>query len=444
MALPRRSACDVGTGIRSTPLPPPALAKWNPGNYIATPSQITSTMWNTIKTRLGNTAEWKGALIRYDWTMLERALGEYGWTESGVKKGFDDIDQKLDEIAAFPGRRLIILVYMKSFGSTSNSVPQYMRDSATYADGEDYYITRDGVKTQGSFNGQYAYESANSGPGGFVPNMHVAAVKARFEALMAEFARRYNNTTRGEYLEAIIFNEASISTPAGSTGSANQTVNGVVITRPNTDGSTWHSQTTWYDNMAAAYATAKTSLTRTIITQWINGPRSVMETWVPTITASGIGVGMTDMCKNDKGFWFNRTDTNSNAPGNIAHCKAHNGEVPIMCHISGPAIQGSVADRNQNEESTTGFEAYATYSGRATFPDFDNNISTVHGGSPYVTKQQLQDFGKNYVGATHLLWLHQTVLDRDGSGNTVAEATDAWISNPGSDITTVTTRPTGW
>lgn len=445
MSLSVFSSCDVGTGTSSLPPDPPALAKWNPGNYIATPAQITSGMWNTIKTRLGDTAEWKGALIRYDWTMLERALGEYGWSESGVNKGFDDIDQKLDEIAAFPGRRLVILVYMKSFGASSNSVPAYMRNSSTYSDGENYYITRDGVATQGSFNGQYAYESSNGGPGGFVPNMHVAAVKARFDALMAEFASRYNNTDRGEYLEAVIFNEASISSPAGAVGATNETLTGgVVVTRPNTDGGSWHSQDDWYNNMADSYATAKTLLTRTIIGQWVNGPRSVMETWVPTITGHGVGIGMTDTCSNDKGFWRNRTDTNASAPGNIYHCRTHMGEVPIMCHISGPAIQGSVADRNQNSESSANYEAYATYTGRSTFPDFDNDINTVHGGSPYQTKAFIRDFAVDYLGATHLFWLHQTVADRDGSGNTVAEATDAWISNPASDITTVTTRPIGW
>ena len=169
-----------------------------------------------------------------------------------------------------------------------------------------------------------------------------------------------------------------------------------------------------------------------------------METWVPTITGHGVGIGMTDTCSNDKGFWRNRTDTNASAPGNIYHCRTHMGEVPIMCHISGPAIQGSVADRNQNSESSTNYEAYATYTGRSTFPDFDNDINTVHGGSPYQTKAFIRDFAVDYLGATHLFWLHQTVADRDGSPNNVAEATDAWISNPASNITTVTTRPTGW
>lgn len=414
MSLSVFSSCDVGTGISPLPPDPPVAKKWNPGNYIATPGQITTNMWNTLKTRLGATPQWKGCLIRYDWTMLERALGEYGWTESGIKKGFDDIDQKLDEIAAFPGRRLIVLVYMKSFGATSHSVPVYMRDPAYGGSGTSY-----------ADDGEYQYESSNGGPGGYVPSMHVAAVKARFDALMAQFATRYNNTARGEYLEAIIFNEASVSKPIEVTGA-------------------WAQQDDWYANMAAAYTTAKTVLTRTIIAQWVNGPRSVMETWVPTITASGVGIGMTDMCSNDKGFWFNRTDTNSNAPGNIAHCRAHNGEVPIMCHISGPALQGSVADRNQDSESSAGFEAYVAYTGRSTFPDFDNNINTVHGGTPYQTKVFLRNFGVDYIGATHLLWLHQTVADRDGSGNTVAQATDAWISNGANNITTVTTRPTGW
>lgn len=424
---------------RALPRPIPAVEPpanphhWNYGNYIGETATDSNALFNQIVARLTPEADpngnWKGVMIRKTWAQLEAGLGDYN-------AGFDSIDQRLSQISSLGGRRLMIFIQVKTFGASTNAVPAYMRNSATYADGKNYYSTRDGVVQQGSRNGQYAYESSIGGPGGFVPNMHVTAVKERWQAFMEAFATRFNGN---EYLEAVVINEASIAEPIGSAGPANEVdKNGVVITRPNTDGSEWVDQDTWFTNMAAAHLVARTALENIQICQWINGPRPKMSTysnqtlvegWVPIIAGHGIGLGMTDLAINDVGFQYVPKTTPggtyfSDHPGNIFLIQQFGqGNGIVVGHASAECYRGSVANRNQG-----------------TPP---NNDTPKYPG-PQQTRQETQAFAKNTVGVTHLVWGHNTSDDPYYPGMSMNDVTDAFIHNPASDISTVTARPAGW
>ena len=411
--------------------PPAANRNWNPGNYIAETANDSTALFNQIVTRLqADTAgHWKGVLLRYTWPMLEPTQGNYS--------GFDTVAARLDQIAALSGRRAIVFIQIKSFSPSSHCVPDYMLNSSTYKKaGENYYVTRNGVTTQGTYNGEYAYEANPSGPGGatgYVPNMHVTAVRDRFIALIQAFGARFDSNPN---LEAVVINEAAILHPAGSVGAANQTLNPgtpqqVIITRPNTDGSAWNDRTAWFANMTSGWSAAKTALSNIQCCQWINADRGDMQDendqgFVPDITALGVGLGMPDGAADERAFNYNPTNAPSSGRGNIYLCQQHQGDAIIMVHASKPALEGTVISESQTVANAA--------PGQYAYPGL------------HWTRQQMSTWAKNTVGATHVCWAHNTgthVWNTTYAGQNYNTVTDAHIAN-GSDISTVTTRPTGW
>lgn len=404
-----------------TTLPPPPTAdkNWNPGNYIASTTTNNDSIWNKAgdtKTRgiiqrlqADTAGHWKGALLRFNWPDLE------GPTLGSYTAGFDKVDSYLDQMAAYPGRRLIIMIPLKTFGSTVHAVPQYMRDSTTYADPD------------GNGNGEYSYDSAIGGPGGYVPNIHVVAVRQRYEALMNAFAARFNTNP---YLEAVVMNEASISRPSG-------------VSAP------WSRNDAWFTQMETALTNVRPAFSNIQFCQWINAERADMKTYVPNIRPLNIGFGMPDLCPLDQGFNFRNdiTGYSTTPPGNIQHCQNSNGMAIIIGHASKPALEGTVVQRTQTEGDIQGQPTvYPTYPGLGT------------------SRQAVRDFAVNTVGVTHLCWAHNTgeqplTGERDPRAPGTANAytaygnyggrgynavTDEWIHDAGSTITTVATRPTGW
>ena len=421
--------------------PQTANKNWNPGNYI---EGTDDSQWAGIKTRLNQTNDpdghWKGAMMRISWREMEstNAAG----TGSGGYAGMNKIQTWLDQIAAFPGKRLMIFLGMKTFGSTSptspaQAVPDYMRNSTTYSGGIQY---------AGSQNGQYAYGSSIGGPGGFVPNMHVPAVKNRFIALMEELANRFNDNP---FLEAVVFSEATIAKPVGAP-------------------TPWPDQQDWYDNYRDGLAAAKTALSNVQISQWVNSPRDQMESFVPEIRALGIGLGMTDLTYLDEGFNYRNdlpgTGDNNTPPGNIQHCQESAGLAIITGHVSYPSMDGSATNRCQKG----GF----IQTQAIEFPRYPGLGKT---------RQFVHDWARDTVGVTHMIYRHGGTSKQPATGvrdpnmpadctnltaAELAEAgfwtatsdaisgsyanklrdtvTDNWIHHPSSDISTVTTRPAGW
>ncbi len=410
--------CSLFAPLKPQPAPPviaPTDRKWNPGNYIASTTTNTGSIWGAFKNRLAARPEWKGVVLRYDWTQLERGEGEYTWTEGGVGKGLLDVDLRLNELqTSLASRKLIILLQMKTFNSateTKHAVPAYMRTAA--------YSHPYG-------NGEYHFTSSNGDIyGGEISAMWLTAVRARFQALMNAIATRYDNTALGEHLEAVILNELAVTKPS-SLGTA-----------------AWPEEDNWYASYKTALANIKPNFARTQIMQWVNSPRSIMQGFVPDIRATGIGLGMTDLCFRDEGFWLNPTDNPSTGPGNIWHCRNSNGLAAISGHVSNPALEGSVANMNQIGEAAPSGSVYTLQTGFTSYPTYNKTLRDTGGGTPYQTKQFIRDMSVDYVGVTHLLWAHSTDPDLGGGGN-MAQTVDAWIGNAANNRTTVSDRPTGW
>lgn len=407
MSLSVHSKCKVGTG---TYTPIVASKNYAPGDYVASGTDGTAqdAIWDKSGTtstrgilqRLTAVPQYRGALLRYSWDQLERGDGEYGWTIAGKKYGMDQIQERLDQIGSLSGRRLIIFIQMKTFGTTNHAAPLWMRNdtSGTYTSGETY---------DGSGVGEYAYVSQKipAGPGGFVPNMHVTAVKNRFVAMMAEFATRFNNNP---YLEAVAVTEASIAKPMSLS----------------TPSYTWTGTTTWLNNMTSAYVSMRTSLSNIQLCQWVNSDRNDMEGWVPDLLAAGIGIGMPDFCKDEKGFNF----TPPSAPGNIYWMNQSPTNAIRMVHMSVPAQEGSVL--------TPGQTAATASPGQYTFNGLD------------WTRLEAAGYAKTVVPCTHRLWRHQPSNQVDNAtyaGQNFNAVTDAAMASiVATHPLESTPRPTGW
>lgn len=421
----------------ATPIPPVANKNWNPGNWIEftadnhwdTPGNNNPSTRGVVQRLQADTAgKYKGVMERYTWNQLETTQGNY-------TAGFNKIENRLSQIANLAGRKMIVFIGLKTFGAGSFSIPPYMRTGA-YSDGTSY---------TGSLNsGEFSYASGNGGDGGRIPSLHVAAVQARLDALMAAFAARFNGNP---HLEAVVFSEAALAPPIGAPGGNTPT--------------SWINLVNggkgWLDNMLASFQAMRPLLSNIQICQWVNSPRTKMNDWVPLIRAAGIGVGMTDLCSEDMGFNYRNDLPGASGVdiGNIMHCQLGNGVAIVMGHCSDPAMNGTISARNQVSNAPTinlgHTRSYPTYPGIGQ------------------SRQALRDFGVNDVGVTHLVWIHRPyvhpitgtkdpqspasannytlgsdAISGNYSGKYINAVTDAWIHAAGSNITTVTARPAGW
>lgn len=404
-------------------VPPPSVVKnWTPGFWIGPQTSDTDSVWDKVtgiagtqgvKQRLqADTAgKWKGAQLRYMWPDLERGMGEYGWTENGVPKGMDSVEDKLNQIANLLGRKLIIFIQLKSFGATSHSVPAYMRTGASAAD---YRDTTDpgypgAYQYSGTRDGEYYYSPDPGSPNpndGFVPSIHVTSVKNRLQALLNEFATRFNNNPN---LEAVVFSEASIAQPVGSP-------------------TNWTPRNTWYNNMTSIYQTSRALLSNIQMCQWINAERSDMEWWVPDILAEGIGLGMPDLAVDTKGFNFNPTNSPGNPPGNIYWINFMGNSAIRMGHWSRPALEGSVMTTSQDGTPLK------TYPGQYAYPGLPwerQDIADWALANNITHCVVAHNAGKHAVNTTYMNQYFNVVSDN-------------WIKAPGSTILTNTARPTNW
>ena len=404
----RREQLGIGISPACVPSSP---NKWTPGVYheVSAMGSSRANEWNQVKARLTNKDD--GILFRFDWPELEKdTLGSYN-------PGFNLIQDYLDQCTEL-GKQLILFIQLKTFGN--NAVPLYMRNSNKYADGRDY---------QGCQNGQYAYASDNGGTGGYVPNIHVAAVRERFEALMTAYADRFNSHPN---FECLVFSEASINKPKDSPDS-------------------WPDETKWYDQMARGLIVTKEAWSNTQLCQWVNAPRKAMEGFVPQLLEANIGIGMTDLCPEEKGFNYRSDVPNSQPRGNIEWAQLASGKSIVMGHVSKPAYCGVVVGRSQTEGTIQGQpKVYPTYPG------------------PAKTRQQIHDFAVDKVKCTHIVYIHNTgsqpaAGDRDPNAPNSAQAykstsdeysgsysgkkfnvvTDNFLEES-EETGTITDRPDGW
>lgn len=292
---------------------------FNPGNYIADIGGNSDSWFNSTLTRLNSTNDpqghWKGVLIRTGWTDYETGKDAYD---------FSMLKNRLQAISNYPGRRLIIFFGLKSFSVSAHVVPAYVR-TAEYAD------------AYGN-QGEYKYGSQNNvGAGGQVIAMHIPAVRARFTALfqaMKSYFDQPANNHLVQYIEGFVFNELSVTFS-----------DAIINTGP--------FETAWFNGHRDFLINLSQNVwPKKWIWQWINAPRSRMETFEPQIVAGGVGVGIPDLVDEDVGLNFNPSNSNT-PPGNMWHLDQSKGTVSIMTHMSPETLNSSMTARSQGCKCAT-------------------------------------------------------------------------------------------
>ena len=180
---------------------------------------------------------------------------------------------------------------------------------------------------------------------------------------------------------------------------------------------------------------------------WVSGD---LTGFIPGIVNLGVGLGMTDGCRNDLAFQFvpagQGPAPNSNNPGSIFIIKRYNTKVQVVVNMSGPAQVGSIAAFGQVAEAD-GIPEY-------TFP------------GPAYTRQENQNWARDEIGAHYVLWMADSHIygptySVNGNNYTVAnipsdtasgsysgksfdKVTTNWLNHSASNTSTVTTKPTSW
>lgn len=191
-----------------------------------------------------------GLQVRVDWTELEAGLGDYtdaslaAWAE--IQGYLDDLKLPISEGG---WRKLSILINIKRFDLTYDLVPAYLRDGVdgTYQDG------------------QFDFPSG----GGFTAGRNIkfqnANVRARFNALLAEFGRRFKNE---DQIELVGFPEpVPGATPLIYTD---------------------YDEPSHLAGVLECLTALKNSMPYTIVRQISSGNRANLATFVPNLVTAGI------------------------------------------------------------------------------------------------------------------------------------------------------------
>lgn len=394
---------------------------FNPGNYISDVGGNSDTWFNSTLIRLNNTNDpqkhWKGILIRTGWTDYETTKNTYN---------FSKLRSRLQAIANYPGRRLIIFFGLKSFDVDSHVVPAYVR-TTEYADAYGH-------------KGEYQYGSQNNvGAGGQVICMHVPNVRARFTALFQAMKTYFElpaNNHLIQYIEGFVFNELSVTHNDSTVNTGpfeNAWFNGHKDFLINLSKNVWPKKWFW---------------------QWINAPRARMATFVPQIVTGGIGIGAPDLVDEDIGLNFNPSNSNTE-PGNMWHLDQNKGIVAIMAHMSSETLNSSIANKSQGCKCETS-------NGQTIC--LRTNLDKPYYPGPAKSRQHFQTFAKA-KGATHVLWASQgsnhvthklplpksqdpnnkcnlpAIYSQKYPGQNRNTVTDSFIHNPNSDTSVNTAQP---
>ena len=206
-----------------------------------------------------------GLQIRYTWQEFETAFGVYNgssWTE--IQNHLDALNMPASEGGA---RKLSILLEAKRFDQLYDVVPAYMKDGVNgfYEDG------------------QFDFPSLGSAVEGRNIKWQNVNVRARFDALMVEFGRRFGMEQR---IELIGFPEAiPNATPTDYPG---------------------YNEDAHLAGILDGLVSIKNSMPFTIVRQLCNYNRPGMSIFIPNLVAAGISAfGGPDTYMDEPGLGIN-------------------------------------------------------------------------------------------------------------------------------------------
>ena len=279
----------------------PGSIKWHPGHYYAIMSSGKNKpdYLQQVYSEMKATPALRGMQVRYSWAELEKSYGVYDFTS---------IEQRLSELTA-QNKRLIILLELKSWGTDTDLVPNYVTNDPIYEQGV-FAFSKDGSATITGHN----------------IKLWNSKVRARLAALISALGKRFNSH---EYFEGIGLTETSLGYPI------------IPLTSIQKD--------TYYSNLLVLNKRMREFFPNTMTYQFTNHPRSLLTTLVDDLKGMGSALGCPDVFTEDPGL--NYPGNKYSPPGLYTYYPKNSGLMPLTVKVE-PANYRNTRWDNKGHQPT--------------------------------------------------------------------------------------------
>lgn len=275
-------ALTSGQNAHAATQPADNSVKWHPGHYysILDWGKNDPVYLAQVYREIQETSALRGIQIRYSWAELEQEWGVYD---------FSPIDQRLTELAAL-GKRLIILLDMKTYKISASPVPDY-------------------VKKERFEWGAFAFSQYNSNkPIGYSISLWNPHVHDRLAVLIGKLGERYNSHP---YFEGIGLTETSMGNPINA-------LSGIQADE-------------YYNNLLSLNQHMRQHFPNTMTFQVTNYPRQILKEFTHTLTEMGAALAVPDVFIEDPGL--NMENKPHTPDGVYSYFQKLNGIVPLAPSI---------------------------------------------------------------------------------------------------------------
>lgn len=259
--------------------------KWHPGHYLMLVHPGPNNPWymEQIYGDLKENTVFRGVVIRYRWSDLEPTKDVYD---------FSTIDEHLTELAARK-KRLVILLELRSSVDYSQGelVPDYVKAGTLYE------------------GGIFPYSGSRSTDiKGYNIKLWNPLVRDRLAALARELGERFNSHP---YFEGFGLTETAMGKPL------------ITLSNAEIDG--------YYNNIISINQQMRQHFPNTMVFQFINYPRQVIESFVNNMKDTGMALGCPDVFVDEPGLFY---DATKNPPKGIySYYPELSGQIPLTIQI---------------------------------------------------------------------------------------------------------------
>ncbi len=311
--------------------------KWHPGHYVTLVSPGPNNPWymEQVYSELKENPALQGITIRYRWSELEPAKGVYD---------FSAIDEHLTELAIHK-KRLIILLELRSSVDylQAELVPDYVKAGILYE------------------GGVFPYSGSRSTDiKGHNIKLWNPLVRDRLAALMRELGNRFNSHP---YFEGVGLTETSMGKPL------------ITLSNAEIDG--------YYKNMISINQQMRQYFPNTMVFQFINYPRQLIESFVNNMKETGIALGCPDVFLDEPGLFY---DAAKNPPKGIySYYPELSGQIPLTIQIEKANYENTRYDGKGYQPTISELLAFARHKLDVNYifwtrsPDYFSGVLEVMG-----------------------------------------------------------------
>ncbi len=282
--------------------------KWHPGHYLmlVNPGDSNPVYMEQVYSELAISA-FRGAVIRYTWPELEPQKDIYD---------FSTIENHLAELSSRE-KQLIILLETKSFNLTKEIVPDYIKTTPIYEGGV-FPIGAYGSKVTKGYN----------------TKMWNSYVLSRLRTLIRKLGEKFDSHPN---FEGFGLTETAMGTPIEP------------LTTAQADG--------FYGNLMTLNQRMRYRFPNTMTFQFVNYPRSILETYVNKLQTMGSALGAPDVFPDEPGLNFPGSPYSPR--GLYTYYPERAGLMPLAIQIEEPNYLNTRLDGTGHQPSITELLTFA-------------------------------------------------------------------------------------